>query len=111
MRTIMISAAALGLAAAGLLSSGTISPFSASSAAAQAAPTLQQSVFAIENMTCALCLVTVKKAIAGVPGVKSVAIDFDAKTATILFDPARASVAAIARASTNAGYPARAIKD
>jgi mercuric ion binding protein len=109
-RTLMISVAALGLAAAGLSSSGTINPFSAPSAAAQGASMLQQSVFAIENMTCALCPVTVRKAIEGVPGVKSVAVDFDAKTATVLFDPSKATIAAIAQASTSAGYPARAKK-
>ena len=62
--------------------------------------------FAVENMTCALCPVTVKQAMEGVRGVKSVWIDFDAKTATVVFDPSKATVAAIAAASTNAGYPA-----
>jgi len=61
----------------------------------------------IDNMTCGLCPVTVKKAISGVAGVRAVEIDFAAKTATVSFDPARASVAAIAAASTNAGYPAK----
>ena len=109
-RTLAVSAVALVLAAAGLFGSGTTNPLSTPSAAAQGAPTLQQGVFAIENMTCALCPMTVKKAIAGVPGVKSVTVDFDAKTATVLFDPAKATVSAIIQASTNAGYPARAIK-
>lgn len=76
-----------------------------------AAPALQQqATFAIENMTCALCPVTVKKAMSGVAGVDQVAIDFKAKTATVRFDPKRTSLAAIAKASTNAGYPARVSK-
>ena len=41
-----------------------------------------------------------------VEGVRSVEIDFEAKTATVTFDPSIASVEAIAAASTNAGYPA-----
>ena len=106
-RTIMISAAVLGLAVAGVLSAGTTLPSTALSASAQAATTAQQQVFVIENMTCALCPVTVKKAIEGVSGVKSVAVDFDAKTATVLFDPSKTTIAAIAQASTSAGYPAR----
>jgi mercuric ion binding protein len=39
-------------------------------------------------------------------GVKSVAVDFDAKTATVVFDPSATNADAIASASANAGYPA-----
>ena len=67
----------------------------------------QSVVFAIENMTCALCPVTVKKSMSKVDGVQSVKVDFEAKTATVRFDPARTSLAAIAAASTNVGYPAK----
>jgi len=105
-RTIMISAAVLSLAVAGVLSAGTFLPSTALSASAQAATSEQRQIFAIENMTCALCPVTVKKALEGVTGVKSVAVDFDAKTATVTFDPSKATIAAIAQASTNTGYPA-----
>src|SRR3546814_14450504 len=73
---------------------------------AQAAA-VQKTTFSIENMTCAMCPVTVTKAMKGVAGVKSVTVDFAAKTATVIYDPATATVAAIAAASTNAGYPAR----
>ena len=66
----------------------------------------QTTTFAIKNMTCALCPVTVRKAMEGVAGVESVSIDFDAKTATVIFDPSVTSAGAIAAASTNAGYPA-----
>ena len=41
-----------------------------------------------------------------VSGVKSVSVDFEHKTATVVFDPAVTDRAAIAAASTNAGYPA-----
>ena len=74
-------------------------------AAAQAAT--RTLTFAIENMTCALCPVTVKSAMERVSGVRSVRIDFDGKTATVVFDPTVATPEAIAAASTNAGYPAR----
>jgi len=67
----------------------------------------QNAVFAIENMTCALCPVTVKKAMSKVDGVQSVKVDFETKTATVRFDPAQTNIAAIAAASTNVGYPAK----
>lgn len=105
-RILTISVAVLGFAAAGLLSPGIINALSAPPAAAQGTSTLRQSVFAIENMTCALCPVTVRKAIERVRGVKTVSVDFDAKTATVVYNPAVATPAAIAAASTNAGYPA-----
>ncbi len=81
------------------------------------APTLAQTatsevavrtvIFVVDNMTCALCPITVKSAIRGVKGVQSVEIDFDAKSATVVFNPSVTTTKAIATASTNAGYPAR----
>jgi mercuric ion binding protein len=62
--------------------------------------------FVVENMTCALCPVTVKAAMESVAGVKSVVINLNAKSATVVFDPAAATPEAIAASSTNAGYPA-----
>lgn len=77
----------------------------AQSAAAETETDTQ--TFAIENMTCALCPITVRKAMEGVEGVRSVKVDFDAKIATAVFDPSTTSAEDIAAASTNAGYPAR----
>jgi mercuric ion binding protein len=74
---------------------------------AQAEAATQTTVLTVENMTCELCPLTVKTAMERVPGVTSVVIDFDAKTATVTFDPATATIEAIAAASTNVGYPAR----
>lgn len=70
-----------------------------------------QTTFAIKNMTCATCPITVRKAMQGVAGVSAVTVDFRAKTARTTYDPRRTSPAKIAAASTNAGYPARAIKN
>lgn len=66
----------------------------------------REASFAIDNMTCALCPITVRKAMEKVAGVRDVKVDFKAKTATVHFDPAQATIEAIALASTNAGYPA-----
>ncbi|TXH85587.1 MAG: heavy-metal-associated domain-containing protein [Rhizobium sp.] len=86
-----------------------VSSASAQSASKAVAVAETTQTFAIENMTCASCPITVRLAIEGVAGVKSVKVDFEAKTATVLYDPSATAVAAIAAASTNAGYPAKAI--
>lgn len=61
---------------------------------------------AVENMTCALCPITVRTAIERVTGVKDVQVDFETKTAVVVFDDADATVQDIAEASRQAGYPA-----
>jgi len=60
----------------------------------------------VENMTCTVCPITVRKALERVPGVVSAKVDFVAKTAQVEFDSARATPEALARAVTNAGFPA-----
>jgi mercuric ion binding protein len=104
-RSIIIGASAFSLGAASILSTIAVSPLAAQSAVTEVA-SVRTTTFAIENMTCALCPVTVKSAMERVDGVQSVEIDFDAKTATVIFDPTVATPEAIAAASTNAGYPA-----
>lgn len=76
------------------------------SSAAQAVETEQTVTFDVPGMTCALCPVTVRKAMEGVAGVKSVTVDFDARTATVVFNPAKTTIEAIGAASAYAGYPA-----
>jgi len=68
----------------------------------------QTVVLDVQNMTCELCPITVKKALDTVPGVASTKIDLTKKTATVKFDPERANVAALVKATTNAGYPSTA---
>ena len=65
---------------------------------------------AVENMTCALCPITVRTAIQRVAGVKDVRVDFESKTAVVVYDDAQATVQDIAEASRQAGYPA-AVKE
>jgi mercuric ion binding protein len=60
----------------------------------------------VENMTCALCPITVRTTMERVPGVKDVKVDLESKTATVVFDDTRATVGEIAEASRLAGYPA-----
>jgi periplasmic mercuric ion binding protein len=59
----------------------------------------------IENMTCSMCTVTIKKALQKVEGVQEVTVDYDSKTATITFDSQKTDSAALIKTTTNAGYP------
>ncbi|MAN73692.1 MAG: mercury transporter [Henriciella sp.] len=62
--------------------------------------------FTIDNMTCATCPIAVRNAMMRVEGVKSVDIDYAARTAEVVYDPSETTPEAIAAASTNVGYPA-----
>jgi mercuric ion binding protein len=60
----------------------------------------------VQNMTCATCKITVKKALEKVPGVASAEVDFEKKTATVQFDPDKVTSATLTKATTDAGFPA-----
>jgi len=62
-------------------------------------------VLEIENMTCAACPITVKKALGKVPGVSQVTVDYEHRTASVTFDPAKTTTAELSKATANAGYP------
>jgi mercuric ion binding protein len=72
--------------------------------AALAAPP-QAAVLDVQNMTCGLCPVTIKKALERVPGVSQARIDFDKKTATVTFDADKTNAAVLVKATTDAGFP------
>ena len=59
----------------------------------------------VSKMTCAACPITVKKALSRVPGVTEVSVSFERKHATVVFDDSQTTVAALTRATTDAGYP------
>ncbi|MEO8486509.1 MAG: cation transporter [Betaproteobacteria bacterium] len=65
----------------------------------------QTVVLDVKNMTCELCPITVKSALGKVPGVADTKIDLATMTATVKFDPDKANVAALVKATTNAGFP------
>ena len=69
------------------------------------AGTLQTVTLEVKNMTCAVCPITVKKALEKVSDVTSATVDFDKKTASVTFDPEKASPAILAKATSDAGYP------
>lgn len=59
----------------------------------------------VQNMTCAACPITVKKALEQVPGVSDVKIDLKHKTATVQLDADKANAAMLTKATTDAGFP------
>lgn len=65
----------------------------------------QTVTLAVPGMTCAACPITVKKALSKVPGVIHTDVNFDRREAVVTFDDAKTSIAALTRATANAGYP------
>ena len=59
----------------------------------------------IENMTCAMCTITIKKALQKVDGLEQVTVDYNSKTAVVTFDSTKTNSAALIKATTDAGYP------
>lgn len=74
-------------------------------AAATEAPAARTVTLAVDKMNCAACPITVRKALEQVPGVSSVKVDYDRKTAAVTFDPTRTTVEALTKATADAGYP------
>lgn len=59
----------------------------------------------VTKMDCAVCPITVRKALEKVPGVASAKVDFKTKRAVVAFDPAKTSTEALTRATADAGFP------
>ena len=60
---------------------------------------------AVTNMDCAACPSIVKGSLEAVPGVAKVAVSFKDKSATVIYDDAKANVNQLTSATTKAGYP------
>ncbi|MBN8717428.1 mercury resistance system periplasmic binding protein MerP [Thermomonas sp.] len=59
----------------------------------------------VPGMTCPACPITVKKALSRVDGVSRIEVNFDRREAVVTFDDAKTNVAALTKATANAGYP------
>lgn len=70
------------------------------------AATPKQVILDVENITCPACSITIEKALNKVPGVTSQRLDTKAATVTVMFDADRTNAATIAKAITDAGFPA-----
>lgn len=65
----------------------------------------QTVVLDVQNMTCELCPITVKKALDKVEGVEKVEASYEKKEAVVTFDDAKTKVKDLMEATKNAGYP------
>ena len=74
--------------------------FSSSALAAVKTVTLS-----VPDMYCAVCPITVKKALQKVPGVAHVDVSYEKKEAVVRFDDAKATVDKLKDATFEAGYP------
>lgn len=72
------------------------------------AATPRTTVLDVENMTCPTCSITIEKALDKVPAVSNAQVDTKAATITVSFDAERTNVPALARAVSDAGFPAKA---
>ncbi len=106
---LILLSAVIALGVAGLFAVNIPQNAQADTVVAQVAE--QTQTYTIEKMTCAMCPITVRKAMERVDGVHSVTVDFDTKTAVAVFDPAQTSAKEIADASTDVGYPATPISE
>lgn len=59
----------------------------------------------VPGMTCAACPITVKQALSKVDGVQKAEVSFEKLEAVVMFDDAKTNVAALTKATENAGYP------
>jgi mercuric ion binding protein len=68
-------------------------------------------VLDVQNMTCAVCPLTVKKALEYVSSVRQVTVDYASKTATVEFDDAATAAEKLTEATKAAGYPSTIRQD
>ena len=61
----------------------------------------------VEGMNCALCPITIRKALERMPGVLEARVEYRDKRAHVKYDPDKARPEALAKAVTEAGYPAK----
>ena len=64
---------------------------------------------AVEGLSCPSCFFIVKHSIARVPGVKSVDLSAETEIATVTFDDAMTSAAAVSNATIANGFPSKII--
>ncbi|MGT2503202.1 mercury resistance system periplasmic binding protein MerP [Bradyrhizobium guangxiense] len=84
----------------------TLAAFAVAVIASPAAMAADKTItLTVNNMDCAACPSIVKGSLEAVPGVAKVAVSFKEKTATVIYDDAKANVNQLTSATTKAGYP------
>ena len=65
----------------------------------------QTAVLDVQNMTCSVCPITVKKALSKIEGVVEAKVIWEPKEAVVTYDDTKTTPAALTKATENAGYP------
>lgn len=65
----------------------------------------QTATLSVTNMDCAVCPITVRKALEKLSGVEAAKVDFKTKLAVVAFDPAKTTPEALTKATADAGFP------
>ena len=69
----------------------------------------QTVTLSVPTMNCAICPITVSKALMQVEGVVEAITDYETKTAVVIYDNEMANVELLTKATTDAGYPSTAL--
>ena len=77
--------------------------------AATAAAAPRQVTLTVPTMDCATCTIIIKAALLKVPGVSKAQVSYAKRRAQVTYDDAKTSVAALTRATDEAGYPSFAV--
>lgn len=78
-------------------------------AAGVSAGETKQVILDVPGMNCALCPPTVKKALQRVPGYVDAKVDLGTKRAVVTYDADKTAPESLARAVTDAGFPATVV--
>ena len=76
----------------------------------QAFASPQTATFSVPTMSCASCPVTIKAALTKVPGVASIKSDLAKRQTTVVYDDAKTNLAALSKATADAGFPSSPLK-
>lgn len=100
-----------GLVLAAVLA-GALVPNAVGAASKNAKPAAktQTAKFIVGGMDCEGCAGGLTSKFKATPGVKTAAIDFKAKSATVTYDPAKCKPDTLIAAATKAGYTAKVAK-
>jgi mercuric ion binding protein len=64
----------------------------------------------VPSMNCAMCPITVRKSLEKVEGVTQVTVDYETKSAVVVYNDQKTSVSQLTQATEDAGYPSTEIK-
>lgn len=64
----------------------------------------------LPSMNCAMCPITVRKALEKVNGVTQVHVDYETRSAVVIYDHQQTHVEQLTKATQDAGYPSTEVK-